>query len=217
MNAVADDDVTFSEEPAPPARPEPTRTAVIDAVSRVVARRGPGAMRWSAIAREAGDSNMTRAWSFYGDMPALVDECYSRAAQGLEQSLLRAETAGGNGLDKLAVFLVAAFEIRRERGSLLSFRPAASEELPPAQRRRLRERDLMIRTRLKRLLMKGQQDGSLARRNVDCACALVLTNLQPSAMNPSAEAQRTWDAEYVEMLLAALADPNVGETWARET
>src|SRR5688572_30514352 len=84
------------------AQPALTRSAVIDAVARVVARRGPANVRWSAIAREAGSSNVARAWHWFQDMPALVDECYSRAAQSLEESLLCGETTPGTALEKLA-------------------------------------------------------------------------------------------------------------------
>ena len=82
-----------------------TRAAMIDAVARVIARRGPSGVRWSAIAREAGTSNVAHAWRWFPDLPALVDECYSRSAQGLEESLLRAETTAGNAIDKLAAAL----------------------------------------------------------------------------------------------------------------
>jgi hypothetical protein len=170
-------------------------------------------MRWSAIAREAGAPSVTRAWRWFEDMPALVDECYSRTAAGLEDSLLRAETAPGTALDKLAAFLVAAFETRRERGSLLSFRPG--EELPPAQRKRLCEHDMMVRTRLKRLLVKGQHDGSLALRHVDSACAMILACLQLPVATGDDPAQRMWDAELIELLLAALAEPHAPEKLAR--
>jgi hypothetical protein len=145
-------------------------------------------------------------------VPALVEECYSRTAQGLEESLLRAETAPGTGLDKLAAFLVAAFETRRERGSLLPFHPA--EELPEPQQRRLRECDMMIRTRLKRLLIKGQRDGSLALRNTDPACALILACLQAPAVTMRGPEQQVWDAELVELLLAAVAEPHPLESVA---
>ena len=90
----------------PEADPSPlTREAVVDAVARVVARRGPSAIRWSTLAREAGGPSVSRAFRWFEDMPALIEECYSRTAQGLEESLLRAETAPGTALDKLAAFV----------------------------------------------------------------------------------------------------------------
>ncbi len=198
----------------PEADPSPlTREAVIDAVARVVARRGPSGIRWSTIAREAGGPSVSRAFRWFEDMPALIEECYSRTAQGLEESLLRAETAPGTALDKLAAFLVAALEVRRDRGSLLSFRP--TEELPLVQRKRLRERELMVRTRLQRLLMKGQRDGSLALRHADAGCALILACLQASNLADDGPSQQMWDAELVELLLAALAEPHAPEPVAR--
>jgi AcrR family transcriptional regulator len=190
-----------------------TREAVIDAVARVVARRGPTGLRWSTIAREAGGPSVSRAWRWFQDMPALIEECYSRTAQGLEESLLRAETAPGTALDKLAAFLVAALEVRRERGSLLSFRP--TQELALVQRKRLRERELMVRTRLKRLLMKGQRDGSLALRHADAGCSMILACLQAPDMADDGPSQQMWDAELVELLLAALAEPHAPEPVAR--
>jgi len=211
-------------EPQPISRAEgesraprtvPSRAAVIDAMARIVARRGPASVRWAMVVREAGSSNLARAFGWSEDVPELVEECYSRTAQGLEESLLRAETAPGTGLDKIAAFLVAAFETRRERGSLLSFQPA--DDLPEAQRRRLRERDMMIRTRLKRLLMKGQRDGSLALRNADAACALLLACLQAPAVTEKGPEQQMWDAELVELLLAAIAEPHpIGDVARRD-
>jgi hypothetical protein len=208
------DEPDEAEEPDEPrvARAVLSRAQVVDAVARVVARRGAGGIRWSTIVGETGNPNALQAFGWFEDMPALVDECYSRTAQGLEESLLRAETAPGTGLDKVAAFLVAAFETRRERGSLLSFQP--SEGLPEAQQKRLRERDMMIRTRLKRLLMKGQRDGSLALRNADPACALILACLQAPAVTEKGPEQQMWDAELVELLLAAIAEPHPLETTA---
>jgi hypothetical protein len=188
------------------ARAVPSRASVLDAVARLVARRGAAGIRWSTIVGETGNPNAAQAFGWLEDMPALVEECYARTAQGLEESLLRAETAPGTGLDKVAAFLVAAFETRRERGSLLSFQLA--DGLPEAQQRRLRERDLMIRTRLKRLLIKGQRDGSLALRNADPACALLLACLQAPAVTEKGPEQQMWDAELVELLLAAIAEPH---------
>jgi len=70
-----------------------------------------------------------------------VDACYSRTAQAFADSLLRGETAPGTALDQVAAFLVCALEMRRERGSLLSFR--RGRDLPEAQQRRLNEMDRM--------------------------------------------------------------------------
>jgi hypothetical protein len=189
-----------------------TRAQVIDAVARVIAQAGPG-IEWDVIARTAGPASAALAAQWFEDLPALVDECYARTAQGLEHSLLRAETAPGTALDQLAAFLVAAFETRRERGQFLSFHPA--EELPAARRKRLRERELMILARLKRLLMKGQRDGSLALRHADSACAMILACLQVPVSAASAPEQQMWDAELVELLLAALAEPHAVDTVTR--
>ncbi len=56
---------------------------------------------------------MSQAWEWYPDLQALLDECYARTAQGIEESLLVGETAPGTALEKLAAFLVAALDIRR--------------------------------------------------------------------------------------------------------
>lgn len=207
MSAIREsEEGTSPSEQARARRATPSRSAVVDAVARIVARRGVASVRWSTVVRETGNPNAARAFGWFEDVPALVEECYARTAQGLEESLLRAETAPGTGLDKIAAFLVAAFETRRQRGSLLSFHP--SEELSEPQQRRLRERDMMIRTRLKRLLIKGQRDGSLALRNADPACALILACLQSPAITEKGPEQQIWDAELVELLLAAVAEPH---------
>src|SRR3569833_3411313 len=114
-------------------------------------------MRWAAIAYEAGNSQAVIASQWFEDLTALIDECYSRSSQGLSDSLLRAETAPGTALDKLAAFLVAALEIRRARGVFLSFRRGA--DLPQPSQRRLHEHDTTVRMRLKRLLNKARRDG----------------------------------------------------------
>lgn len=131
----------------------------------------------------------------------------------LDESLLRAETAPGTALEKVAAFLVSAFEMRRERGPLFAFQPV--EGLPPVQLKRSLERDLMTRTRLKRLLLKGQRDGSLALRSTDTACALIFASLQATVDIASGPEQRMWDAELIELLLAALAEPHPREAVGR--
>jgi AcrR family transcriptional regulator len=204
--------MTVSDPNLTPAAHALSRSEVIDAVARVVARQGPGALRWAAIVKEGG-SSVSQAWEWYPDLQALLDECYSRTAQGIEESLLVGETAPGNALEKLAAFLVAALDIRRERGSFLSFR--VSDDLPERQRRRLRERELMLLTRLKRLLMKGQQDSSLALRHVDSACAMIFACLEVPATAGDGPEQRMWDGELIELLLAALAEPHAPESVVR--
>ena len=133
--------------------------------------------------------------------------------RALNESLLRAETAPGTALDKVAAFLVAALEARRERGESLAL--IFDDDLPLAERKRLREDDMMVRTRLKRLLIKGQREGSIALRQVDSACAMILACLRAPAVSPSRLEQQTWDAELVELLLAAVAEPHPPEASAQ--
>ena len=191
-----------------------TRTAVIDAASRVIARRGDHSMPWSGIADEAGNEQAVLAASWFDDSSALVDECYARTAQAFAEALLRGETASGTALDKAAAFLVAALELRRERGSLLSFR--RGRDLPNALQRRLHEWDQMVRTRLKRLLTKGRRDGSLALRNLDSACELILASLMVPDVAAEGPEQIMWDSELVELLLAALSEPHPPEGLPRK-
>jgi hypothetical protein len=172
-------------------------------------------MRWPAIAQEAGNEQAMLAVDWFEDISELLDACYARTAQAFTDSLLRAETAPGTTLDKVAAFLVAALEARRERGSLLSFR--RGRDLPEAFQRRLHERDQMVRTRLKRLLSKGRRDGSLALRNLDSACELILASLQVADVAVDGPEQRMWDGELVELLLASLAEPHPPETQLRKS
>ena len=183
-----------------------TRSQIIAAATRLIARRGDHRVRWPAIAIEAGGEPFGVAPEWVGDFPALIDQCYARTAQALADSLLRAETAPGNALDKLAAFLVAALEARRELGTLLSFR--RGRNLPDALQRRLHEHDMTVRTRLKRLLEQGRRDGSLARRNPDSACELILASLMVPDVAVTDPEQLIWDSELVELLLAALAEPH---------
>jgi hypothetical protein len=62
--------------------------------------------------------------------------------------------------------------------------------------------------RLKRLLTKGRRDGSLALRNLDSACELILASLQVPDVAIDGPEQRMWDSELVELLLAALSEPH---------
>lgn len=183
-----------------------TRSQIVDAATRLIARRGDHRIPWPRIAVEAGAEAFGAAPDWLDDFPALIDQCYARTAQALSDSLLRAETAPGNALDKLAAFLVAALEARRELGTLLSFR--RGRNLPDALQRRLHERDMMVRTRLKRLLEQGRRDGSLARRNADSACELILASLMVPDVAVTGPEQLIWDSELVELLLAALAEPH---------
>jgi hypothetical protein len=186
-----------------------TRNAVVDAATRVVARRADHRIRWSAIAQEAGSEQAVLAASWFEDDTSLIDECYARTAQAFAEALLRGETAQGRALDKVAAFLVAALELRRERGSLLSFR--RGRDLPMALQRRLHEWDQMVRARLKRMLTRGRRDGSLALRNLDSACELILASLQVPDVAVDGPEQRMWDGELVELLLASLSEPHPPE------
>jgi hypothetical protein len=133
--------------------------------------------------------------------------------RALNESLLCAETAPGTALDKVAAFLVAALEARRERGESLAL--IADHELSLVERKRLREDDMMVRARLKRLLINGQREGSIARRQIDSACAMILACLRAPPVSHSRLEQQTWDAELVELLLAAVAEPHPPEASAQ--
>jgi DNA-binding transcriptional regulator YbjK len=187
-----------------------SRLQIVDAATRLIARRGNHRIPWPSIAVEAGGEPFGVAPDWLDDPFELIDQCYARTAQALADSLLRAETAPGNALDKLAAFLVAALEARRELGTLLSFR--RGRNLPDALQRRLHERDMMVRTRLKRLLEQGRKDGSLARRNPDSACELILASLMVPDVAVTDPEQQIWDSELVELLLAALAEPHPTES-----
>lgn len=203
-----------NDESVPPPRSSPvTRAELVDAASRLIGRRSDHRLRWTAIAREAGSDPLAGPPEWLEDLPELVDACYARTAQVLADSLLHAETAPGTALDKLAAFLVCALEARRQCGTLLSFRRGL--DLPEALQRRLHERDMMVRTRLKRLLRQGRADGSLARRNLDSACELILASLMVPDVAVSDPEQMIWDSELIELLLAALAEPHPAEPIAR--
>ena len=193
-----------------PDAPRPvSRSEIIDAAARCITRRGDHRVPWVAIAHEAGNTEATLVSQWFEDLPALIGECYARTAQGLNDSLLRAETAPGTALDKVAAFVVAALELRRARGAFLSFRRGA--DLTVALQRRLNEHDTAMRMRLKRLLSKGRRDRSLALRNLDSAVELLLASLQVPTVVVDGPEQRMWDSELVELLLAALAEPHPPE------
>ncbi|HEY6483125.1 MAG TPA: GFA family protein [Steroidobacteraceae bacterium] len=187
-----------------------TRTEIVDATARIIARRGDHRLRWAAVVYEAGNAQAVLACEWFEDLSELIDECYARSARGLNEALLCAETAPGTAIDQVAAFLVCALEMRRARGVFLSFRRGT--DLPSPLQRRLHEHDSSVRMRLKRLLNKGRRDGSLALRNPDSAVELLLGALQvPTVVVEGAE-QRMWDSELVELLLAALAEPHPAES-----
>jgi hypothetical protein len=75
----------------------------------------------------------------------------------------------------------------------------------------------MVRTRLKRLLTKGRRDGSLALRNLDSACELILASLMVPDVAVDGPEQRMWDSELVELLLASLSEPHPPEGALRKS
>ena len=149
--------------------------------------------------------------ALFENVDELIDACYARTAQAFTDSLLQAETAPGTALDQVAAFLVSILEMRRQRGTLLSFR--RGRDLPIALQRRLHERDMMVRMRLKRILNKGRRDGSLALRNLDSACELILASIQVADIAAEEPEQRMWDSELVEFLLAALSPMHTTRTF----
>ncbi|HEY4211489.1 MAG TPA: TetR/AcrR family transcriptional regulator [Steroidobacteraceae bacterium] len=188
-----------------------SRTKLVDAATRVVARCSDHRMLWSAIAQEAGKTEADLDKSWFESVDELIDACYARTAQALTDSLLHAETASGTALDQVASFLVSALDARRQSGALLSFR--RGRDLPDRLQRRLHERDMAVRSRLKRILSKGRRDGSLALRNTDSACELILASLQVADIAKEEPEQRMWDSELVEFLLAALSPQHETRTF----
>jgi len=62
MNVFPENEASSADSPTREAAPRaPSRSEVVDAVARLVARRGPAALAWSTIAREAGSPSVSRA------------------------------------------------------------------------------------------------------------------------------------------------------------
>ncbi len=196
---------------------EMTHSAFIDMAARVLTRHGDHGLRPEILPVEAANGAPCAVAPEHAvrsdDVHVLLGECYARTAQGLSDSLLRAETAPGTALDKVAAFLVRALEIRRARGTFLSFRRGG--DLPVPLQRRLHEHDTAVRMRLKRVLSKGRSDGSLALRNLDTAVELLLSSLQAPAVVIDGPEQRMWDSELTELLLAGLCEPHPPEVERR--
>lgn len=208
VHTLSEEDLQRTDSPTWGAVRPLHQGEILDAAARLITRRCDHRLGWMAIALQIGSPRAVVATRFES-MLALIDACYARTAQALSDSLLTAETAPGSGLDKVAAFVVAALEIRRARGALLSFRRCA--DLPPALQRRLHEYDAMTRARLKRLLQQGYRDCSLARRNLDTAIELLLACLQVPTVVTDGPEQRMWDSELVELLLAGLCEPHPPE------
>jgi AcrR family transcriptional regulator len=193
--------------PPPDRTPGLTRSAILVAATRVLHRRGARGLLWSQIAREAGTRSLALQRRF-ADLAHLVYECHDRSAASLESALLRAETAGGIGRDRLAVFLRAALAARREHGAYLP--PARAQGLPPAGSKGLREREAMLRARLERLMLRGEKDGSLACPDREAAIELVLAALYQPPSGRSALRRAEADAAIAELLLRAVAGDVAG-------
>ncbi len=182
--------------------PTVARAALLAAATRVLHRRGARGLLWSQVAREAGTHSLVLQRRFE-DVAQLVYECHDRSAHAIEACLLRAETSGGLGRDRLALFLRAAFAARRELGAFLPLqRP---QGVPAAAIRALRDRDAGIRARLDRLLRRGERDGSLAVADREAAIELVVGALYPPATGRTALRRAEVDTAVAELLVRALA------------
>lgn len=189
--------------PAPAVRSHTVaRATLVAAATRVLQRRGARGLLWSQIAREAGTRSLVLQRRFE-DLAQLVYECHDRSAAGIEASLLRAETAGGIGRDRLTLFLRAALAVRRDQGPFLPLqRP---QGVPPSTAKGLRDREAGIRARLDRLLRRGERDGSLAIADREAATELVLGTLYSPAAPRSPLRRAELDAAVAELLVRALA------------
>jgi AcrR family transcriptional regulator len=182
------------------------RATLVAAATRVLQRRGARGLLWSQIAREAGTRSLVLQRRFE-DLAQLVYECHDRSAAALEACLLRAETSGGIGRDRLSLFLRAAFAVRRDQGAFLPLqRP---QGLPAATAKGFHDREAGIRARLDRLLRRGQHDGSLAAADREAAVELVLGALYHPAAGRSALHRAELDASLAELLVRALAGDGV--------
>jgi hypothetical protein len=178
------------------------RATLVAAAARVLQRRGARGLLWSQIAREAGTRSLILQRRFE-DLAQLVYECHDRSAAAIEACLLRAETSGGIGRDRLALFLRAAFAARREQGAFLPL--SRPQGLSAATAKGLHDREAGIRARLDRLLRRGERDGSLAGAERDAAIELVLGALYQPASGRSALRRAELDAAIAELLVRALA------------
>jgi hypothetical protein len=184
------------------------RATLVAAATRVLQRRGARGLLWSQVAREAGTRSLVLQRRFE-DLAQLVYECHDRSATALESCLLRAETSGGIGRDRLALFLRAALAARREQGAYLPL--SRPQGVPPSASKGLREREAGIRARLERLLRRGERDGSLASADRAAAIELLLGALYQPPAGRSALQRAELDAGVAELLVRAVA----GEALAR--
>lgn len=184
------------------------RAEVIDAATRLIVRAGRDRLLWSALARELQTSALALQRRWGSNISALVAECHARSTDALATALLSAETAHGAGLDRLGAFLRAAFAIKRARGAVLPlWQPPQGS---PAERRRRRERALMIRTRLERLVERALRDGSIAASNRTVIAELLLAVLSAPPSQPPGPAPAARDVETTALLLRALAADSEG-------
>ena len=150
------------------------RTAILDAAARTMMCSGVDAVSVSGIARELGMSNGV-VYYYFANRDELIWECLRRAADELDEALMRAETSAGTTLDRLSIFMSAVLDADNPFAGALT--PMLAWGLKDVFAKRARERYLMVRGRVARLLARGLNDGSVATGDPAVASDLLLAVL----------------------------------------
>ncbi len=112
---------------------------------------------------------------YFANRDELIWECLRRAADELDEALMRAETSAGTTLDRLNIFMSAVLDADNPFAGALT--PTLAWGLKDVLARRARERYLMVRGRVARLLARGLNDGSVTTGDPAVASDLLLAVL----------------------------------------
>jgi AcrR family transcriptional regulator len=150
------------------------RAAILDAASRTIMCSGPDAVSVSGIARELGMSNGV-VYYYFANRDDLIWQCMRRAADGLDEALMLAETSAGTTLERLHIFMRAVLDADSPFAGALT--PTLAWGLKDVLAKRARERYLMVRVRVARLLARGVDDCSITTSDPAVASDLLLAVL----------------------------------------
>jgi len=159
------------------------------------------------IACEAVNERATLAADWFESVPELVDAMLFAHGPGLCGQSASWRDSAGNGarpsgrVPRLRLWRCAASAARSCRSGVVAIFRKPSKDASTRWTG-------WSAPGLKRLLNKGRRDGSLALRNLDSACELILASLQAPDVAVDGPEQRMWDSELVELLLAALSEPH---------
>ena len=139
------------------------RAAILSEAARLFNIHGARATRLNDVAQRL-DLNKTSLYYYVKSKDDLVCQVYLASCDAIEAMLEQADARGGNGAEKLAVFIRAYFQawqaiVRGERSHIAILTEIRA--LKPAQRQQVARRYAALFDRVQAFLREGTADGSL--------------------------------------------------------